>query len=274
MSQISTAPNTPAMFSLHDPLPEEDEDGVSFGRLGSGLDDDWETTLEMKEFVEEVDPTAQNARICVGLPPLKSDLGKWAAWTVEWEKLNGEFCSSVDESDEVSSNAYGSVLEEDDDDASWESALDYAEKADQLFEQAEYQPRMCVGLPPMSSDLGKWATWMVRWEEANGIPAETPPLTSELGKWAENLSEFEKKEIRMKVAKAELPPLTSELGKWAEILSEEEKAEILMEVEEEEAELPPLTSDLGKWAEILSEEEKAEIQMKVETILMEEDCGC
>lgn len=42
------------------------------------------------------------------------------------------------------------------------------------------EPRLCVGMPPMMSELGKWAQWAVRWEESaaergpSGDPA--PPL--------------------------------------------------------------------------------------------------
>ena len=59
-----------------------------------------------------------------------------------------------------------------------------------------------MGLPPLQSDLAKWARWLVHWEEANGTLA---PEACELAEPSESVDEIAGTQAADAIGPAELP---------------------------------------------------------------------
>jgi len=158
-SQASTAPPTPAFMSLKHPMESSDEDEAAcrFERLSSGSSD---IELELPMLpIYTPDELQEEARICIGMPPLQSELGKWVQWQCQWEEANSNADGVFVSDGETGSECFA----EDEGDCT-------VEQIQQIFTKAELQeePHVCIGMPPLQSELGKWAQWQVQWELANG----------------------------------------------------------------------------------------------------------
>lgn len=138
---------------------------------------------------KEAEPLWQDCReaprLCAGLPPLQSELGQWAQWAVaaeEWQsfvKPMGfeEWQSSLAplaEDDDADESADESSEAGDESEA--EGAPSTLASPPPLWQDCREPARICVGMPPLQSDLGKWAQWAVAaegWQSAVlGEPVE------------------------------------------------------------------------------------------------------
>eukprot|EP00930_Biecheleria_cincta_P060584 TRINITY_DN46225_c0_g1_i1.p1 TRINITY_DN46225_c0_g1~~TRINITY_DN46225_c0_g1_i1.p1 ORF type:complete len:306 (+),score=67.12 TRINITY_DN46225_c0_g1_i1:129-920(+) len=226
-SQASTAPPTPAFMSLKQPAESSDEDETAFRfeRLSSGCSD-----IELNLPILPIFPPEElqeAARACIGMPPLQSELGKWAQWQAQWEEANGNADGFFDSDDETGSECATDSLvgtgNEEEDDHEEHRAV---EQILPIFTQEELQeePRVSIGMLPLQSELGKWAQWQVRWEQANGndgcdesddeISVQDDSVECVVGPISSIFSDEDlKDEPRRSFGMA---PLQSELGKWAQ----------------------------------------------------------
>jgi hypothetical protein len=193
VSDVSTAPpQSPAYASLGAPPCEQDPcHSIPFHSLESMDEVGSSEQLSEEAEEEEVEPLWQGCReaprLCAGLPPLQSELGRWAQWAVaaeEWQSFvkpmgfeewqsslaplaeDGDADWSADESSEAS------------DEAEAEGAPCTLASPPPLWQDCREPARICLGMPPLQSDLGKWAQWAVaaeEWQSAVlGEPVEYP----------------------------------------------------------------------------------------------------
>jgi len=158
-------------------------------------------------------------RLCLGLSPLQSELGKWAQWAVRWEDTHALRIGDSGDDDE-DSDAGGSMSS-----AAVSGAAVHggSEAADDDGEatprQSDEVPRLCVGSPALKSDLGRWARWAVRFAEQHGEAASSE-VEAEASdeEWPHVMlreKEGEEEEEEPPRMRAGMPVLQSELGKWA-----------------------------------------------------------
>mmetsp|Transcript_113783 Transcript_113783/g.223195 ORF Transcript_113783/g.223195 Transcript_113783/m.223195 type:complete len:216 (-) Transcript_113783:106-753(-) len=162
-SQVSTAPPTPAMRFTLDDGDEVVRSDDSF--VAGGLERTWsDLTRSGSEMAEDWPPMLPEAedevpRLCISMPLLQSELGKWAQWAVRWEEAHGtpfEEDEDLDDGDDESSI-------EDEPEPVPEQEVQWPPV---LPEAPSEVPRLCAGLPPLESDLARWARWAVAYEEA------------------------------------------------------------------------------------------------------------
>jgi len=226
-SQASTAPPTPAFMSLKEPMESSDEDETAFRfeRLSSGCSDLELVLPILPIFTPE--QLQEEARACIGMPPLQSELGKLAQWQARWEQANGRADEFSDSDVETGSECdTGSLVgtgneeeEEDEERRTVEQILPIFTK-----EELQEEPRVSIGMPPLQSELGKWAQWQLRWEQANGndgcdnsddeINAQDDSVECAVGPILPIFSEDDLKDEPCR--SFGMPPLKSELGKWAQ----------------------------------------------------------
>mmetsp|Transcript_28054 Transcript_28054/g.80607 ORF Transcript_28054/g.80607 Transcript_28054/m.80607 type:complete len:362 (+) Transcript_28054:102-1187(+) len=200
-----------------------------------------ERLLERDEALNDESP-----RLCIGLPPMESELGKWAQWAVHWEEgcaMRGEDLQFDDDGDSECADSDSFV---DDSECGHSECYDAAGEEPLVqwppvmpWAPAE-APRLCIGLPAIQSELGKWAQWAVRWEEGCATRGEDPslddddddadddiecggsassaPAHDDMGEdlfvqWPPTLSWAPRESPRLCLG---LPPMQSELGKWAQ----------------------------------------------------------
>jgi len=210
-----------------------------FGRLDSTPESDEEAAQEPSQEVvrklgealqEELAPAQEEApRLCVGLPPLQSELGRWAQWAVraeEWQSavlgvpvkyvyraglgqtpqgpaagarpLKAGLERQVSPLSQASTTppspahlgldgdlgdelVFGRLdsTPESDEEAAQEPSQEVVRKLGEALQEElapaqEEAPRLCVGLPPLQSELGRWAQWAVRAEEWQSVVLGVP----------------------------------------------------------------------------------------------------
>jgi hypothetical protein len=214
-------------MSLKQPMESSDEDETTFTfeRLSSGSSD-----LELVLPILPIFPPEElqeEARACIGMPPLQSELGKWAQWQTRWEQVNGradEFPDSDVEtaSECVTDDLVGTDNEEEEEGEEHRTV----EQILPIFTKEELQeePRVSIGMLPLQSELGKWAQWQLRWEQANGndgchnshdeFNAQDDSVECAVGPILPIFSESDLKDEPCK--SFGMPPLQSELAKWAQ----------------------------------------------------------
>jgi len=188
VSDVSTAPpQSPAYASLGAPPCEPFHQLESMDETGSSEQLSEEEEEEAPEAgagalpglgAKEVEPLWQDCReaprLCAGLPPLQSGLGQWAQWAVaaeEWQSFvkpmkfeewqsslaplaeDGDADESADESSEAG------------DESEAEGAPCTLASPPPLWQDCREPARICLGMPPFQSDLGKLAQWAVAAEE-------------------------------------------------------------------------------------------------------------
>mmetsp|Transcript_71394 Transcript_71394/g.126117 ORF Transcript_71394/g.126117 Transcript_71394/m.126117 type:complete len:244 (-) Transcript_71394:42-773(-) len=158
MSEASTAPPTPAGLV---PLPSP-AGHARFARLGSVDSDSIEEEIAMEDMEEPMLPSliSEEAVICLGLPVLQSELALWAAAEVKREMDAQRWAMKFHAPEHM-------LAEEDEEDEEDEEVEDlaYAPSEATTEEPEVMVPVACIGLPPMKSDLGRWAREEVRKEE-------------------------------------------------------------------------------------------------------------
>eukprot|EP00401_Gymnodinium_catenatum_P074476 CAMPEP_0117494100 /NCGR_PEP_ID=MMETSP0784-20121206/19438_1 /TAXON_ID=39447 /ORGANISM="" /LENGTH=573 /DNA_ID=CAMNT_0005288971 /DNA_START=25 /DNA_END=1743 /DNA_ORIENTATION=- len=163
----------------------EDHNGVDCVGAGDEFDDAGHVAEEEEEEEEAEGKSNANVewppvmpqcpeeapRLCVAMPHLKSELGKWAQWAVRWEEQNGLDCHhTYDAFDDAAHKAEEEEEEEGEEEGSRSDAkVDWPPIMPQCPEEA---PRLCISIPPLQSELGRWAQWAVRWEEQNGLDCD------------------------------------------------------------------------------------------------------
>lgn len=203
---------------------DEEETALRFERLSSGAD--LELNLPTLPIFAPQE-LQEGARACIGMPPLQSELGKWAQWQARWEQANGKadglFNSDAETGSECDTESLaGAGNEEETGDEEHRTV----KQTLPIFTQEELQeePHVCIGMAPLQSELGKWAQWQVRWEEANcydgcenindKVSAQDESVECAVGPILPIFSEDDlKDEPRRSFG---MPPLQSELGKWAQ----------------------------------------------------------
>lgn len=259
-SQASTAPATPAGLV---PLP----DPKHFARLCSwdstaasadgrpfeqdSISETAESEISVDSFVramdeEDGDDIDIEAVACIGLPPLQSDLARWAQAEVEREEKMQTSQTKLAALEEIYSE-------------NWEDESSDAESEDS-FVRGMHEPdldldlgeiraepvALSLGMPPLQSELAKWAREEVLKEmavfrasfdgeeeeeeeddfvramqepELDQEPAVLtvgmPALQSELGRWAQ--AQVEQEEQASKSSKVTLPPCTPVRAIWRSI---------------------------------------------------------
>jgi len=242
-SQASTAPPSPDFMSLKQPMESSDEDETSFRfeRLSSGCSDLELVLPILPIFTPE--ELQEEARACIGMPPLQSELAKWAQWRARWEQVNGTadgfFDSDVETGSECATDSLvGTGNEEEEEDEERHTV----EQILPIFTQEELQeePRVSIGMMPLQSELGKWAQWQARWEQVNGTADGFFDSDFETGSECATDSlvgtgnEEEEEDEECHMVEQILPIFTKEE------LQEEPRVSIG---------IMPLQSELGKWAQ-------------------------
>merc|ERR1719188_1271216 len=116
----------------------------------------------MPEFQDEV------PRLCITMPQLQSELGKWAQWAVRRQ----EALSDGDREEDAGSTTDSELQDIYADSTEKDAGIEEATWPPLLEQQVDEVPRLCIAMPQLQSSLGKWAQWAVHWEEHRALRPE------------------------------------------------------------------------------------------------------
>lgn len=241
LSQGSTTPSTPGLDLLDEPVNDFvfqplvscDESDTS-----AEIDDDSDKTVETEEgeaaFRLDNEGFDDEPRLCTGIPPLESELGKWAQWAVAneaWQAANRD-----EEGAETQVLDCHAEVEE-----------------EQVEEVEESHPRLCAGMPPLQSELGRWAQWAVTnedWQAATLGHAEKYVFQRdvEFSSPSESSMILENESVEA-LADGDESVAESEIFDCHAASDDEHVAEACDHQPSLCVALPPLESDLAKWAQ-------------------------
>jgi len=165
-------------------------ESLPFRRLDSMDEDDEQASEDegptLSPAEEDLEPLWQGCteppRLCLGMPPLQSELGRWAQWAVaaeEWQSrtLGMPVSYECEGGNPGTSGDSASVADE-----STEAGEDWEPEEvpaavptlPPLWQDCEEPAHICLGLPPLQSSLGRWAQWAVTAEEWQSAVLGTP----------------------------------------------------------------------------------------------------